>query len=277
SNYIGAAVSRSKMKIVWWTKVGDDGAAGDFYYIYNYGSGWNGPVVTSLAPYNYISYIHSAFADNDHLEILGHMITGKYQSASRPGSDQERHKDYVLAAKLKIGSKLPINDILSTPDLGIQVWHEADIWVDPTSKDVHALAMTNEGGSAYFFRPAADSWSGHTASIALFENGYRARFIYTNSGRFFVVKGAYRKTGGDFHNGGVKLLELKRPQPGTTINWEQARDIPLSPPSIDMGIPSAIWVEAPIYQTNQFISGDFAVSGTKYIDDNQIWQTEINE
>jgi hypothetical protein len=59
SNYVGAALLGPGWRIVWWTVVGENGGEGGFYYTYNYGGGWNGPVASGLAGANDLAYVHA--------------------------------------------------------------------------------------------------------------------------------------------------------------------------------------------------------------------------
>ena len=56
SNYVGAALGPGGETIVWFTVVGAMGGTGQLVYTYDYGGGWNGPVVTVLPGWNDIGY-----------------------------------------------------------------------------------------------------------------------------------------------------------------------------------------------------------------------------
>jgi hypothetical protein len=60
ANYIGAAISPTGARMVWWTDV-VDGGGGTFEYVVDYGGGWNGPRAGSAGGYDDASYINIAF------------------------------------------------------------------------------------------------------------------------------------------------------------------------------------------------------------------------
>ena len=254
SNYVGAAVLGAGARIVWWTVVGSNGAPGSFYYTYNYGGGWNGPVVTDLAPFNDIGYVHAMATVDGRLMLAGQTFTGKYPDGTYN----------AVVAEVTPGDPVTFVALASgAPDLAVQT--AADLWLDRTSGAVHVLATTSEGAVRYYQRPGDAAWADHTAPLHVFPDSYRARFMRSGDGPLHVVRGSASGSG-------VEVLRAATSAVDGAVDWAAAEQFAVAPPKDGFLAPSALYVESPTYQSVPVGGLNFAMCGQYKVSDGEVWQ-----
>ena len=253
SNYVGAAVLGPSARIVWWTVVGEDGAPGAMLYTYNFGGGWNGPVVSSLGAANDIGYVHAMRTPAGGLSLAGQAFTGKYPDGTYS----------ALVADLVPGEPLAFT-ALASGDPQVTAQSAADLWHDPDSGAVHVLVDRSDGGLAYYHRPPAAAWAAHVEPLHVFSDTYRARFLRPVGEPLHVLRGSYS---GD----GVVLLRAGTVDGAAAIDWTDVEQIvvPMSAPGL--GAPSGLYVESDTYQLAPVPVINFAMCGQYQISDGQIW------
>lgn len=254
SNYIGAAVLGDGWRIVWWTVVGENGSPGAFYYTYNYGGGWNGPVVTDLAPYNDIGYVHAMSTLDGRLMLAGQTFTGKYPDGTY----------HAVVADVTPGMTVTLHELASgSPDFAAQT--AADLWIDRASEATHVVATTGDGAVRYYHRPGGAAWADHAEPLHVFPDSYRARFMRAGDGPLHLVRGS---AGGS----GVEVLRAATSDVALAIDWATAESFAVAPPGAGFTAPSALFVESPTYQTTPVAAVQFAMCGQYQISDGEVWQ-----
>jgi hypothetical protein len=237
ANYIGVALAPNGTKLLWWTDIRDN-SAGNFNYIYDFGTGWNGPVSAVLPGFSGVSYINVAFKDSNSFTMLGQLDSGlapnwTFTAAVADGVIGQQLVWNTLAGS---GSDLPITG--------------QDIWIDPISKNSHLLARSGTGTTFYYHRSSGGSWSGVLFSIP---SSYRARFVSSSNGKLYVV---YGQSGS-----GLKYYEITKSPLVGAINFTT-----LTPNQVDLssdfGNIDAIYPESSIYQQAPVKDLNFAVNGS---------------
>lgn len=257
SNYVGAAVLGDGWRIVWWTVVGVDGGAGAFYYTYNYGGGWNGPVVTDLAPYNDIGYVHAMSTTDGRLLLAGQTFTGKYPDGTY----------HAVVAEVTPGMPVAFTELASgAPELTAQT--AADLWLDRASEAVHVLATTDAGDVRYYQRPGGAAWADHTAPLHVFPDSYRARFMRADDGPLHLVRGS---AGGS----GVEVLRASTDAVDGAVDWASAEHHAVAAPADGFAAPSGLYVESPTYQAAPVGGLNFAMCGQYKVSDGEVWQGSL--
>jgi hypothetical protein len=257
SNYVGAAVLGEGARVVWWTVVGENGAPGAFYYTYNYGGGWNGPVATDLTPYNDIGYVHAMATSDGRLMLVGQTFTGKYPDGT-----------YNAVVAEVVPGASPTFVPLAGGGPEVQALSSGDLWLDADAGDVHVLATTSAGGVAYYHRPAGAPWAAHVQPLHVFADTYRARFMRAADGPLHVVRGS----GG---GGGVSVLRGPATAPGEAVDWAAAQTIAVTSPGAGFAAPSGLYVESPAYQSRPVGALQFAMCGQYEVSDGEVWQGEL--
>jgi hypothetical protein len=257
SNYVGAAVLAPGSRLVWWTVVGVNGGPGAFYYTYNFGGGWNGPVVTGLGAANDLGYVHAMRTTDGHLRLGGQAFTGKYPDGFYS----------ALVADLVPGQALAFTALAGgAPQVTAQ--SVADLWLDPASGAVHVLATRSDSSVAYYHRPAGATWAAHAEPLHGFPDTYRARFMRPEGGPLHLVRGSYS-------GAGVELLRAVGPDVAGPIDWTSAEVFPVPPPAEGLGAPSGLYVESPTYQAAPVAGINFAMCGQYQISDGQVWHGRL--
>lgn len=257
SNYVGAAVLGAGGRIVWWTVVGDNGAPGGFYYTYNYGGGWNGPVATALAPYNDVGYVHAMSTSDARLMLVGQAFTGKYPDGTYA----------ALVAEVVPGAPVSFVALAGgAPD--VQALSSGDLWLDATHEDVHVLATTSDGAVAYYHRPAGAPWAEHVQPLHSFPDTYRARFMRAGDGPLHVVRGSASGTG-------TRVLRAPTFAAGEAVDWAAADAIAVEPPGPGFAAPSGLYVESSTYQSRPVGAPQFAMCGQYQVSDGEVWQGRL--
>jgi hypothetical protein len=239
SNYIGAAVSPSGARIVWWTQVTD--GRGKFHYTYNTGSGWRRVISSSVNGYHGAAYVTIAFKDNSNFTLQAELIRGQPQDWTFRSAVADGRLGKPISRWVLLPGKRPNNTM--SPN---------DIWINPVSKDSHALTYTYNNDTAYYYRRKNGSWTG---PLYTFPAVYRARFIASDDGNLYMV---YGKSGE-----GLKIVAVsEREIEGRPINW---RKLPVKPiPTLD-GYDDiyAIYPESSAYQNNPVRGINFAAVGSQ--------------
>lgn len=237
ANYIGAAIAPNGTKIVWWTDVRDN-SAGNFRYIYNFGSGWNGPVSAVLPGFSAVSYINIAFKDNNSFTMHGQLDSGLAPNWKFTGA----------VADGVLGQQVVWNTLAGTG--GDAAMTTNDIWFDPVTKNTHLLARSTSGSTSYYFRPSGGVWSNILFSIP---NTFRARFVSSSNGKLYMIYGQ--------KDLGLKYYEVDKNSLSGSINF--ANLTPISVPlSSDYANIDAIYPESSIYQQTPVRDLNFAVNGS---------------
>jgi len=254
SNYVGAALLGEGWRIVWWTVVGEGGGEGAFYYTYNYGGGWNGPVVSGLAGANDLGYVHAMATGAGGLALAGQTFTGKYPDGTY----------HAVVGELTPGMPL-VTTTLADLDPAIEVRTAADLWHDPDSGAVHVVATTQTGGLRYYQRPPGAAWVEHALPKHSFADGYRARFMRPAGGRLHLVLGS---------SSGAGVTVLRAPDDGVdaAVDWASGESFAVPEPGPGFAAPSALYVESRTYQERPVAGLGFAMCGAYQVSDGEIWE-----
>ena len=258
SNYVGAALLGPGWRIVWWTVVGENGGEGGFYYTYNYGGGWNGPVASGLAGANDLAYVHAMATASGGLALAGQTFTGKYPDGTY----------HAVVGEVTPGMPL-VTTILGDPDPAIEVRTAADLWQDVESGAVHVVASTQTGGLRYYQRPPGATWAEHALPDHSFADGYRARFLRPAGGRLHLVIGS---------NSGAGVTVLRAPDEAVdvAIDWAAADSFAAPEPGPGFAAPSALFVESRTYQERPVAGLHFASCGAYQVSDGEIWELTLD-
>lgn len=258
SNYVGAALLGPGWRIVWWTVVGENGGEGGFYYTYNYGGGWNGPVASGLAGANDLGYVHAMATASGGLALAGQTFTGKYPDGTY----------HAVVGELTPGMPL-VTTILGDPDPAIEVRTAADLWQDVESGAVHVVATTQTGGLRYYQRPPGATWAEHALPDHSFADGYRARFLRPEGGRLHLVLGSSS-------GAGVTVLRAPDEAVDVAIDWAAADSFAAPEPGPGFAAPSALFVESRTYQERPVAGLHFASCGAYQVSDGEIWELTLD-
>ncbi len=253
SNYVGAAAHTDATRVVWFTRVGPGGAAGDWIYTYNFGGGWNGPVVTPVLGANDFAYVHASFVDAGTLALVGQLYFGKYPDGSYGAA----------VAELKLG-ELPTFVPLLSGEPGVAILSSSDLWVDPESGAQHVLARDDQGGVRYYFKPPGEPWAAHAEPLTTIGQTYRARLLRAPGGPLMIARG-------DAGIGSVLLLEAPTGDASLAVDWAAATSIPVPSPGPGFAPPSAIYVESEAYQTSPVKAVNLGFCGEYKVADHEIW------
>lgn len=253
SNYIGAVADSGATRVVWYTRVGPGGAAGDWIYTYNFGGGWNGPFVSPALGGNDFSYVHAAFVDPGTLALVGQLYYGKYPDGYFG----------TAVSEFKLGHT-PVFVALVSGEPGVSMLSTADLWVDRPSGATHVLARDNKGAVRYYYKPPGQSWAGYAEPLLTFSGTLRARFIRPVGGDLMIARG-------DAMAGSVELLRVPGADPSLAVQWEEAESRVLPSPGDGFAPPSAIYVESDAYQTAAVGGINLGFCGAYKLADNEIW------
>lgn len=247
SNYVGAALGPAGETLVWLTVVGAMGGTGQLVYTYDYGGGWNGPVVTVLPGWNDIGYVRTSFRGPSQLAILGQGYVGAYPAG-----------EYTAGiAELGLGDVAVFDSLRPPPPAG-QVRSSADVWIDPVTGDTHALAQL-AGTLTYHHLPAGEAWAAHLDPVATLDDLASARLLHVDGGPLVLV------------GGGAGGLQARWAAPAGAIDWADAPSLAITIPADGFDSPSGIHVMRPEYQSGPVTGLHFAVCGQYLLSDEQIW------
>ncbi|MGB1276033.1 MAG: hypothetical protein ACPG77_09810, partial [Nannocystaceae bacterium] len=257
SNYVGAAAHEGTTRIVWWTRVGQGGGTGDWLYTYNFGGGWNGPVVTPLNGGNDFAYVHAAFTSPGSVAMVGQLYFGQYPNGH-----------YGAAVSEFSLGEVPVLVALEAGEPGVEMLSSADLWIDPASGSQHVVARDDQGGTRYYFKPSDAMWEQHSLPLHTFPTTFRARFLRAEGGDLWLARGDT--------NGGLEMLRVPEADPKLAIAWESAEAVVVEPPSPGFAPPSAIYVESASYQTTPVTELNLAYCGEYMAADNEIWWATLD-
>jgi hypothetical protein len=254
SNYVGAALLPGGAHLVWFTVVGESGGAGQFAYSYDFGGGWNGPVVTALPGFNDVAYLFASFTSPSHATLLGTTFTGVYPNGTFD----------AVVVELELGQ--PAQFVVLAAEGGLEVSVGNDIWVDPTSGAAHVLAST-AGGLGYWFRPPGEAWPDHAVAREIVASASTARFVAPTGGPFAIA---------DIGVGtGALEIRIAATAPDQPATWTEAETIAIPTVTTGFDPPSALWVEGPTYQDTPPTGLHVAACGQYPNSDGEIWQVEL--
>lgn len=260
SNYVGAILSPSGAKLVWFTVVGESGQPGQWIYTVDFGGGWNGPFVLALPQYNDFAYVHAAFVDDSTVMMVGQGYLGAYPKGSFRAA----------VAEFTLGQVPTLVELQA--GLGVTPSSSGDLWIDPESGDAHVLARADPAGVAYFFKPAGASWVDHASPVALLDDTFRTRILAPAAGPLVLARGSAGRAGG-------VRLHLVDPVPRGPIDWTSTLTLELALPDAGFASPSAIFTESRAYQTAPVggLAGtlELATCGQYPERDIEIWHTRV--
>lgn len=251
SNYVGAALGPAGETVVWFTVVGDAGGTGQFVYTYDYGGGWNGPVVNLLSGWNDYAYVRASFRAGSQVVFVGQGYVGQYPSGEYTAGIDE----------FTLGMPTMFESLLPAPPAG-QVRSGADVWIDPTSGDTHALAAI-AGSLTYHHLPSGEAWSDHLVPVATLDDLFTARLLHEPGGPLVLV------------GAGATGLQARWADPAGAIDWTTSESLAIEIPAEGFAAPSAIHAMRPEYQTAPISGLHFAVCGQYAVSDGQIWHGEL--
>lgn len=257
SNYIGAAQTSDPAHLVWFTAVGASGGAGSFVYTYDYGGGYNGPVVTPLPGYNDLGYVHAAFVGPSSAMLVGQAYVGQYPNGSFG----------ALAIEFEFGEPAVFSALFVG---GEPVRSGADVWIDPRSGTVHALAETDDGRVAYYVKPADAPWAAHAEAVSTIADTFRARFSAPPTGELALVRGSATDDGIE-----VRIADPIDSGHAAAIDWEATTRIAIDGLPVGFESPSAIYVESTTYQDQSTGALQFAACGRYSVADGEIWHVAL--
>jgi hypothetical protein len=240
-NYVGAAVSPSGKKLVWWTTVGVNGGEGKWSYIFERGGSWVGPVVSSLKTFNDFGYVFASFSTDDHVSVAGQFFAGAYP-----------HGTYALGcAEFNPGDELDLTKnfhAFSTnwSDYGKSA---ADVWVH--NGTTHVIAETQHGTLAYYCRAVGKTWLECDKPICILTNVHRARFVECGRNIYLICGSA----------NGIGLSIRRSKASNGPIDWARIAPLNLGIIEQDFRAPSAVYVESRSYQTAPVKKPNVAVVG----------------
>lgn len=245
ANYVGAAIRADGTRVVWWT-VSNALAGGRFFYTYNHGGGWNGPVESGLGGYNDVGYVHANFDARGHLRLLGELYLGVYPT----GTYQAAIALMVLGQN--VGWRI-LDGALSPTDL----WH------DQSSGTTHVLAA--EKGGVGYYAVERTAWPDPGPRLHFFKNAYRMRFA-AGGDRLWLVRDSAREDR-------IHLYELEASSLAHPIEWAGTFSTSVERPAgSERHHLSAIWTVDPA--KNRVPSSSrlrFAVCGSSPDLDHLIW------
>jgi hypothetical protein len=261
SNYVGAILSPSGAKLVWFTVVGANGQPGQWIYTVDFGGGWNGPFVLALPQYNDFAYVHAAFVDEATVMMVGQGYLGAYPDGSFRAA----------VAEFTLGQVPTLVEL--QPGLGVMPSSSGDLWIDPASGDAHVLARADPAGVAYFYKPAGASWLDHASPVALLDDTFRTRFLAPSEGPLVLARGSAGT------RGGVRLHLVDLATLAGPIDWASTSTLALELPDAGFDAPAAIFAESRAYQSAP-VGGlaatlELATCGQYPERDVEIWHTRV--
>ncbi|MEM8963376.1 MAG: hypothetical protein AAGD38_17970 [Acidobacteriota bacterium] len=249
SNYVGAAVSPGGFRIVWFTSTGNPG---QLVHLWNFGSGWNGPVTTPVHisgnNYEYAAYLRPIFSSNNTVELIGEV-----------GIDDV----LFLAAhvSITIANHYPRAQMSWLGPLDL-AYAPKDIWVDDAD-GLHAITGSSSNVGSYFYKAPGGVWHYHSESGLPGLTEARFQHIAATDTLYLLS------------NEGPSALLLRRGSvAGHTgpLDFGAFTAVPIpSPSGTNLTSPPAIYNMARAYQTTAVQNLNFAIVGTNPTFDHQIF------
>ncbi|MEM6990289.1 MAG: hypothetical protein AAF721_07325 [Myxococcota bacterium] len=251
SNYVGAALGPANETVVWFTVVGAAGGQGQFLYTYDYGGGWNGPVVSALPGYNDMAYVRAHFRGPSLIDWVGQAYIGAYPNGS-----------YAIGVgEVDFGQAAAFETLGPAPLAGEAVRNAGDVWIDPVNGDAHALARV-DAEMHYYYLPNGSPWADALQPVQTIPGMVRARWLHEDGGPLVLVGSG----------GGV---EVRWAEPGAAIDWTVAPSLPVEIEAEGLDNPTAIYASGPQYQTAAVTGLHFALCGAYGVSDHEIWHVSV--
>jgi hypothetical protein len=240
TNYIGAAISPSGRRIVWWTRVVNGGPC-EWNYIHNDGAGWSPTIRTSIPGRTDFSYVVSTFADSNTLWVAGEAL----------GGGGEEPWTYALGAgSVNIGQ--PMEDFQLLPGDNRCA---ADIWYNPDSGDLHLLGAGRDHTLTYYRTRPGELWPEVADTLSIKGGAHRAsRFLCTADGGLCLAIATPT---------GLKLKYLSKSALRTRLDIDAAPTLDIHA-NVGFNRTQAIFPERPEYQTAPVGEFHFAYPGNDY-------------
>jgi hypothetical protein len=268
--YPGAAVSPAGHRVVWWTEYPQYGT-GTFVYLYDVGNGWEGPVVTPVDSYLGFAYFYAQFVSDTHLIMAGELF--------RRGATEFSVVFQAEVAELEIGQQLELVAGLYS-HTGDIIRSVSDLWVDPSTGDVHILAESEGYRSGddytfnlqsrslyYFHKPANEAWAENNYALYRFDNTFR--------GRFLVSPTDLKLIRGDTNGGGIRVATVARADIDGALDWETIPEMQLADLPFGFVMADGIWTETPFLQTEPVVGTSFVFTGHWPVQDRYLWHVEL--
>jgi hypothetical protein len=236
TNYIGAAVSPTGTRIVWWTRVVSPSGPSDWVYMYNNGSGWSSSITSSI-PGDDFSYVFASFLNDSTFYVGGEVPSGYNPWTYEAG-----------AGKVVIGKPIAEFTKMKGDNFAAN-----SIWVNRATGDVHLLTYGSYGGFGYYYKPAGGAWTDTVALADNIGNVSRCRFIDPDDGNLYLI--------------GMQSTIVMMVIPKASITGKiDFASYPIVPLCLLPGFTASysIWAESPEYQTNPVDGVNFAFPGNDY-------------
>jgi hypothetical protein len=231
SNYVGAAVSPSGQKVVWWTMVGANGGEGKWSYIFEHDGSWVGPVVSPLKRFNDFAYVFASFSTDNRISVAGQLYAGAYPQGS-----------YGLGcAEFTLGERLDFKSNLHAFSSNSSESGQSASDICVIDDTTHVIAETHHGTLAYYCRPSGKTWADCDVPLCVLSDVHRARFSETAAELRLICGSA---SGSGISERRVTTNIADRPVDWTHVAPHQVIGI-----GRDFAAPSAIFVESRSYQT----------------------------
>ncbi len=236
TNYIGAAVSPNGTRVIWWTHVVNNSGPSQWLYIYHDGTGWHGPISSSI-PGNDFSYVFVSFLNDSTF----------YAGGEVPGGNAPNWTFSLGAGEVVLGQPLSGFTIMPGDNLDA-----CDIWVNRANGDVHLFGNATSGDISYFYKPAGGSWP-DSASYLPLPSVARCRLLDVPGDSLYLI----------ISQNGFKTYVIDRASLTGAMDFSSAAAVPLN---TDEGFTAsyAIWCEAKEYQTAPVKCINFAFPGNDY-------------
>jgi hypothetical protein len=240
TNYIGAVVSPSETRVVWWAKVVNGGPC-EWNYTYNDGTGWS-PVIKTLIPdYTDFSYVVATFVNDSTLWVAGEALGGG-------GGDPWT---YALGSgRVMIGQ--PMDEFTILPG---DNYTAADIWFNHRSGYLHVLGDGKGNELTYFNRTLGGEWPTIAETLSVSGGAYRAsRFIDTPDDNLYLVLST---------PSGLRLKQLNKNTFRSKADIDSARTFDIHA-STGFSNTHAIFPERPEHQTTPVGAMNLVYPGNDY-------------
>jgi hypothetical protein len=235
SNYLGATISKSGTRVVWWTNT-----TGLFNYIYNSGGGWNGPVSGAIAGYPDIEYVYARLAsDGARLEVQGSC------AHSLGGADVGYDAVY---------GSTTLGNAVTNWQLLVQNGLAMETWLDPLG-GTHLVSYDTAGPPHYFYKPTLAALTGE--QILAEPGAVSVRILETATTAFLLI---------GFADGHVGYKAIALSSVNGSIDWNSIPEGTIAVPPGAGAI--TLLPECAMYETAQ-AEAAFALDG--FADQGTIW------
>jgi len=232
TNYIGAAVSPSGIRVVWWTRVVNNDGPSPWYYIYHDAQGWHGPI-ESWVPGNDFSYNFVSFENDSTFWITGEL----------PGGAAPNWVFKMGAGMVRLGE--PLEDVaVYTQDITAH-----SIWVNPLDGGIHLFGQSHGGTVSYYYHPQGGSWPEEESALPI-GTVSRFRTVDSDDGNLYLV----------YNSSGFKMVPLSKASIIGPLDFtgEEVIDIGRV---IGFESTGSVWAETRSYQTNSIPGLTFGFYG----------------